>query len=121
MAEVKTEAALAEHENCRRCRRDYRMWSAPSPLWNSVMRGGCINGTWEFGEMICANCFMELAEDRGVADTFRVSADNVRVPLQTTTPSGRVWDERSNMWVESRRGRTVVAPAPKRRLVERRR
>jgi hypothetical protein len=64
------------------------------------MRGGCINGPWEFGEMICANCFMELAEDRGIAGRFLVTAEDVRVPLQTVTPSGRVWNEKRKLWIE---------------------
>lgn len=113
-----SEVVLAEHERCNRCGCDYRMWSAPSPLWNAVMRGGCINGPWEFGEMLCANCFMEMAEDRGIANTFRVVADNVKVPLQTVTPSGRVWDDGRNLWVEPGRARAVVVRAPKRRTIE---
>jgi hypothetical protein len=112
------DVALAERERCNRRGRDYRMWSAPSPLWNAVMRGGCINGPWEYGEMICANCFMEIAEDRGIANTFRVSADNVKVPLQTVTPSGRVWDDRRGLWIEQRRKRTVVSHSHKRRTIE---
>jgi hypothetical protein len=113
-----SEVALAEHEKCHRCCREYRMWSTPSPLWNAVMRGGCINGPWEFGEMICANCFMELAEDRGIATTFRVDAENVKVPLQTVTPSGRVWDEKRRLWMEPGRKRTLVSHSPKRRTIE---
>lgn len=108
----------ADRERCNRCERDYRMWHAPSPLWNAVMRGGCIDGPWEFSEMICPNCFMEMAEDRGVADGFRVVADNVRVPLQTVTPSGRVWDDKRQLWIQPGRSRTVVAHAPRRRTIE---
>ena len=62
------------------------------------MRGGCINGPWEFGELICANCFMDLAEERGIAFMWEVSASGVRVPLQTVTPSGRVWNEEARLW-----------------------
>ena len=90
-----------EREMCQRCWREYRVWFAPSPLWNAVMRGGCINGPWEFSELICANCFMEMAEDRGVADQFRVDAAVVKVPLQKTTPSGRKWDAEQDLWVEA--------------------
>jgi hypothetical protein len=109
---------LAEHEKCGRCEREYRMWFAPSPLWNAVMRGGCINGPWEFGEMICANCFMDLAEERGIASNFRVIADDVKVPLQTVTPSGRVWDDKRNLWLERSRPRTVAVQPKRRRTIE---
>lgn len=113
-----TEAALAEHEKCNRCDRDYRMWSTDSPLWNAVMRGGCINGPWEFGEMLCPNCFMEMAEDRGVARNFRVVADDVLVALQTVTPSGRVWNEKRRMWIEPGRRTVAVVTHPKRHTIE---
>jgi hypothetical protein len=82
------------------------------------MRGGCINGPWEFGELICANCFMELAEDRGIANTFRVEADNVKVQLQTVTPSGRIWDEKGRLWIEPGRPRTVAVQPVRRRTIE---
>lgn len=90
---------MTEREICERCNRPHRCWAAMSPLWNAVMRSGSINGPWEGAEMICANCFMELAEDRGVASRFRVTAEQVNVELETTTPSGRVWDEDAFLWV----------------------
>jgi hypothetical protein len=42
---MKGETMLAERREgrCDRCERDYRPnWSADSPLWNAVVRGGCI-------------------------------------------------------------------------------
>lgn len=91
---------LAAHETCKRCGHENPAWSAPSPLWNEVMRGGCINGPPEYGDMVCAACFMVLAEAKGVASLFRVSAERVTAPLQTITPTGRVWDEASQLWSE---------------------
>jgi hypothetical protein len=64
------------------------------------MRGGCINGEPIFGDMVCASCFMLLAERAGIAAQFRVTADVVKVQLQTVTPSGRIWDDQKNLWIE---------------------
>lgn len=84
-------------EECRRCGRANPPWAAASPLWNFVMRGGSINGVEEGGGIICAGCFIELAAAKGIAG-FRLSATE-HPPLETTTPSGRVWDEDRFMWV----------------------
>lgn len=62
------------------------------------MRGGCIDGEPEFGDMVCAACFMVLAEERGIASRFRVTPEVVNVPLQTITPSGRTWDGCRWLW-----------------------
>jgi hypothetical protein len=62
------------------------------------MRGGSINGDAKFNDLVCATCFMELAEEQGIANIFRVSADCVNVELEMITPSGRVWDEESQQW-----------------------
>ena len=91
--------SMVKPETCQRCGHDNPSWSAPSPLWNTVMRGGCINGAALFGDMVCASCFMALAIEVGVASGFRVTADVINVPLQTVTPSGRVWDAAANLWV----------------------
>lgn len=69
------------------------------------MRGGSINGPWEFGEMVCAACFMSLAEERGIASGWRVDAKTINVELETVTPSGRVWDEAVDLWRPSPTGR----------------
>jgi hypothetical protein len=87
-------------ETCERCGRKHPCWSAMSPLWNAVMRGGAINGEWEGAEMICANCFMELAEERGIASPFYITAERINVPLELVTPSGRVWGDQERRWID---------------------
>ncbi|MGB3928902.1 MAG: hypothetical protein WBL20_08060, partial [Sphingobium sp.] len=77
-------------EKCARCGHQNPPWRTPSPLWNAVMRGGCIDGEPIFNDMVCAACFMSLAEEAGIARNFRVVADDVSATLQTATPSGRV-------------------------------
>lgn len=64
------------------------------------MRGGSINGEWEYDELICPTCFAELAEERGIASAWRLAAGVVNVELETVTPSGRVWDASQWLWVE---------------------
>lgn len=76
------------------------------------MRGGSINGPWEFGELICPTCFMVLAEERGIASGWRLHATEVHAELETTTPSGRVWDDDTDLWKE--------APMPNQADAERR-
>lgn len=85
---------------CEDCGRNYRVWSADSPLWNAVMRGGSINGE-EATAMICADCFMGRCEDAGIGDLFMVAANRVNVPLETVTPSGRVWDADRRLWADA--------------------
>lgn len=86
---------------CRRCGGPNVSWFAPSPLWNAVMRDGSINGPQEFDELICPTCFAVLAEERGVANGWRLTATRVHVELETVTPSGRVWDAETDMWRET--------------------
>lgn len=89
---------------CRRCGGLNVDWAAPSPLWNAVMRGGDIDGPWEFGEVICPTCFAVLAVERGIViGGFRLTAEAV-VPLTTTTPSGRVWDPEAWLWRDPESG-----------------
>ena len=83
---------------CHRCGGPNRAWYAPSPLWNAVMRGGSIDGPSEFDDLICPTCFMVLAEERGVAETWRLDARAVHVDLELTTPSGRTWDAECDLW-----------------------
>jgi hypothetical protein len=98
-----TPGRTAEAESqCRRCGGPNVSWAAPSPLWNAVMRGGSIDGPWEFGELICPTCFVVLAEERGIACDWTVAAKTVYVALETVTPSGRRWDAESGLWVEPR-------------------
>lgn len=87
-------------EWCRRCHGPNVIWSAASPLWNFVMRGNDINGDPKFGDMVCIPCFITLATEAGVPDHgWRLT--NVAEPdgLIYRTPSGRVWDGESFMWV----------------------
>jgi hypothetical protein len=87
-------------EQCQRCGSSNPPWNAPSPLWNAVMRGGSINGAPIFCDMVCATCFMLLAEEQRIATLWRVDAEIVTAPLETVTPSGRVWNAEIRMWVE---------------------
>lgn len=88
-------------DHCHRCGGPNIPWSAPSPLWNAVMRGGSINGDELHDGIVCPTCFAILAEQRGIAHAlWRFSADRVSVELELVTPSGRVWDEQSWMWRE---------------------
>lgn len=82
---------------CDRCHCQHRVWAASSPLWNATIRGGCIDGEEEHA-YLCANCFMALAEDRGVASLFRLSAEIIAPTVQSVTPSGRVWNDQQFMW-----------------------
>lgn len=95
-------AAPDEHpeRRCHRCANPFRPWVAPSPLWNQVMRGGDVNGVEIHAGIICPTCFAVLAETAGVADLWRLHAERVHVPLQTVTPSGRVWNPQRWMWEE---------------------
>lgn len=91
----------AEHPEarCGRCGNPNVQWVAPSPLWNAVMRGGDIDGAEQYDGIVCPTCFALLAEAAGVASGWRLIAQDIRVVLQTRTPSGRVWDEESWLWV----------------------
>ena len=75
-------------------------WFAPSPLWNAVMRGGSIGGDEPHDGIVCPVCFAVIARERGVATRWRFSAVDVQVPLETVTPSGRIWDETTDLWRE---------------------
>lgn len=85
---------------CARCGGPNITWCAPSPLWNAVMRGGSINGEDEFDGIVCPICFAHLADERGIAAVWRFYAEDVRVELETVTPSGRQWDDRRWLWMD---------------------
>lgn len=91
---------LHPEATCGRCGGPNVTWSAPSPLWNAVMRGGSINGAEEFDGIVCPVCFAQLAEERGIAKLWRFSAEVVLAELETVTPSGRTWDEAAWRWRE---------------------
>lgn len=103
-----TPAQEGEAERCRKCGHGNPSWSTPSPLWNAVIRGGSIDGEPLFGDMVCASCFMEMAEQAGIASNWRVDAKKVDVPLETTTSTGRVWDAEQWLWVHA----DEATPAP---------
>lgn len=65
------------------------------------MRGGSIDGEPIFEDMVCASCFIELAQVAGIAERFRVEAEIVHVPLETTSPSGRVWNDETWLWEDT--------------------
>lgn len=83
---------------CHRCGGPNIVWVSPSPLWNAVMRGGSINGDDEHDGIVCPTCFARLAEERGIASRWRLSAELVAVDLETVTPSGRTWDAETWLW-----------------------
>jgi len=62
------------------------------------MRGGSIDGELIYGDLVCIRCFIEIAGDK--ASNWLLTARDVRVELETTTPSGRVWDNQAWLWVE---------------------
>lgn len=89
---------IIREEQCQRCFGPNVVWWAPSPLWNRVIRGDDINGEDAYHGIVCPTCFAILAKIQGVANIWRFSAQRVYVPLQTVTPSGRVWDEPTQLW-----------------------
>lgn len=99
-AAVDATGSYPNERRCQRCHGPNLPWSAPSPLWNQVMRGGDVNGVEIHAGIICPTCFAVLAETAGVADLWRLHAERVHVPLQTVTPSGRVWNPQRWMWEE---------------------
>lgn len=100
----KQDQAGDEHPErvCRRCGGpNVRAWCAPSPLWNQVMRGGDINAADRFDGIVCPVCFAALAEEAGIAERWRFYAQRVKVELAKVTPSGRVWNEKTWLWVDA--------------------
>ena len=97
------QGAMGGHpeDNCDRCGRPFAPWTAPSPLWNTVMRTDGVD-LWP---VVCPVCFVDVAVEKGVAPRtgWRMYCATPLVSLPTTTPDGRVWDEGSWLW---------VAPAP---------
>lgn len=75
-------------------------WFADSPVWNQVMRGGSINGDEPHDGIVCPVCFAAMAYVQGVATRWRLSAEDVRGELETVTPSGRVWNDATHLWMD---------------------
>lgn len=92
--------APGDETRCHRCGGPNVIWSAPSPLWNEVMRGGSIANKDEYDGIVCPTCFAVLARERGVAELWRFHAERVNVELETVTPSGRMWNERTWKWLD---------------------
>ena len=84
---------------CHRCGGANVVWSAPSPLWNAVMRGGSISGQDECDGIVCPTCFAQLAEAEDLAQRWRFYPESVTPDLETVTPDGRVWDDEAWLWV----------------------
>ena len=87
-----------EAEDCRRCGRPNPSWSAPSPLWNRIMRGNDIDGDSLFNDLVCVPCFITIATESGVVGHWTVAVDPLPDDLIYVTPSGRVWDESRGLW-----------------------
>lgn len=99
LAVASSKLAVLPESVCGRCRGPNRVWWAPSPLWNQVMRGGDIGGAEAWG-IICPTCFVVLAEQQGIAEFWKLTAQRVNVPLQTVLADGRVWDDQVDLWVD---------------------
>lgn len=91
---------MSDESVCQRCNGFNPVWTAPSPLWNYVMRGGSIDGIEVFS-VVCPSCFVILARERGIDATgWRFQAMDVTVELETVTPTGRVWNPETWMFEE---------------------
>jgi len=101
-------ADTSPEDYCWRCGGPNVPWSAPSPLWNEVMRGGDINAGDLHGGIICPTCFAVLVQAAGVAELWKLYADRVLVPLATVTPSGRTWNAETWRWDEPATSAAVV-------------
>ncbi len=99
-ARVESPADGDPEKRCHRCGGPNIAWAAPSPLWNQVMRGGDISAAEVHDGIVCPVCFAQLAEEAGIAELWRFDARRVWMPLQTVTPSGRVWNDRTWLWEE---------------------
>ena len=62
------------------------------------MRNGSIAGDWNWQEIICPLCFVELGDEQDIGRGWRVDAKVVLAPLETVTPDGWIWDEATGRW-----------------------
>jgi hypothetical protein len=76
------------------------IWFAPSPLWNLVMRENDINGPIQFADLVCIPCFIALAAEVGVTGKWRLTVDPEPQGLIKETPSGRIWSESRQLWID---------------------
>jgi hypothetical protein len=86
---------------CHRCGRlNVWSWSAPSPLWNPVMRNE--DGSERFEGIVCPPCFALLCEQSGYVPPerhhWRFAPDR---DLSDLSPNadGQVWDDEQWLWV----------------------
>lgn len=80
-------------DHCWRCAGPNITWTAPSPLWNQVMRGGDINNPEIHNGIVCPTCFATLANEAGITTNhWKLFAARPLVALQHITPSGRIWN-----------------------------
>lgn len=85
---------------CHKCLRPNPIWSAPSPLWNEVMRGGGMTNEDMYDGVVCPPCFAELAEKAGITGKlWRFYAQEIKVPL-TFTAGTRAWNEETWLFEE---------------------
>lgn len=91
---------LEDAETCYRCGGENVIWSAPSPLWNKVMRGNDINGDPQYHDLVCTRCFIVLAFEAGIEGRWRLSVTPEPDGLIYETPSGRIWDPEDWLWKE---------------------
>lgn len=77
---------------CRRCTGYNPCWVAPSPLWNAVMRehGG---GPEKFSGIVCPGCFVQLAQEAGIAEIWRLYTPDPQIKLELTDREGWIWDQ----------------------------
>lgn len=88
-------------ERCWRCAGPNIAWTAPSPLWNQVMRGGDANNPEIHNGIVCPTCFATLANEAGITtNRWNLFAQHALVPLQHITPSGRIWNPERWMFEE---------------------
>lgn len=81
---------------CRRCGVPNITWTAPSPLWNHVMRA---KGRDLYDGIVCPGCFARLAEETGaVGGLWRLWAEDVLVPLGEVRSDGAVWNPVTWLW-----------------------
>lgn len=83
---------------CHRCGGDNISWSAPSPLWNRIMRGDNVGGKEPWDGIICPTCFAVLTEQEGVGKMWLLFPQVVLAELKVVTPDGRAWNPDTWKW-----------------------
>lgn len=87
---------------CHRCgRRNVHSWSAPSPLWNAVLRDPVTGGD-RWG-ILCPPCFAELAEESilpAKRTHWYFQPEGVDIASLWDDRDGRVWNAERQLWEE---------------------